>query len=292
VKELLAAGRAPLREARLAARLAHPHVAAVHDVVVTTGTVWVVQQLVRARSLAALIEDRGPLSVPAAIRLGRQVLAALRAVHAAGVLHLDVKPGNILVTPRGRAVLTDFGVSTTLAEAGDPPSGAVRGTPAYVAPERILGEPSTEKTDLWSLGATLYCAVEGRGPFGAGTGAATLWAAVNRPPDPFRLAGALAPVISGLLAKDPADRPDAVEALARLDRLAALCGAASGMEDAHPAGPDEEPQDDQDDPPQQLTAGQDHVDPGDDENDGDDPQQSTHETPTALGVTRLTEAAV
>src|SRR5690606_36803557 len=151
VKELVAPSSPPeqreiliertMREARIAARLHHPNIAAVHDVVLADDRPWIVMQLVPSRSLAEEVYDRGPLAVPTVARIGLEVLAGLRAAHAAGVLHRDVKPANILLTADGHAVLTDFGLATTLDDdsAGLTQQGVVMGTPAYLAPERAAG---------------------------------------------------------------------------------------------------------------------------------------------------------
>ncbi|WP_214322807.1 serine/threonine-protein kinase [Nonomuraea sediminis] len=221
-QEQQALARQSMREARVVARLAHPHIVTVHDVVVADGRPWIVLQLVGSRSLAGEIAERGPLPVSEVVRIGLEVLEALRSAHAAGVLHRDVKPANILLTCDGRAILTDFGLASTPGEDDVTSSGMVMGTPAYVAPERAGGGPSYAASDLWSLGVTLYSAVEGRAPFGGSTQLATLSAVVNAVPEPFRHAGPLAPIISALLAKDPDLRPDAAELQDQLVRLAAL----------------------------------------------------------------------
>ncbi len=209
-----------MREARIAARLTHPNIAAVYDVVLADERPWIVMQYVPSSSLATMIARRGALPVATVARIGLEVLAALRAAHAAEVLHRDVKPANILLTAEGSAILTDFGLATTMDEER-PPAGLVMGTPAYIAPERALGGPATALADLWSLGATLYSAVEGRAPFAEGSERATLSAVVTAEPAPFDKAGALAPVISGLLEKDPDARTDAAGAQEQLERVAA-----------------------------------------------------------------------
>ncbi|MGW4408030.1 serine/threonine-protein kinase [Nonomuraea sp. NPDC004702] len=212
-----------MREARLAARLSHPHIAAVYDVVVADERPWIVLQLVPSRSLADVIAERGPLSPPDAARLGLQVLEALSAAHADGIVHRDVKPGNILLNGDRHALLTDFGLATTLDDqANITQSGMVVGTPAYIAPERLRGGHATPQADLWSLGATLYAAVEGQSPFPHSGHLAALTAVLTSEPAPFHLAGPLAPVIAGLLTKDPARRIDGEEARRRLTRVAAL----------------------------------------------------------------------
>jgi serine/threonine protein kinase len=213
--------RQVLREARAAARLHHPCVTTVFDVVEEGGKPWLVMERVTARSLHEILGTSGPLPAPAVARIGLDVLAALEAAHAADIVHRDVKPANVLVDPAGHARLTDFGIATT---AGDPAltGGALIGSPPYMAPERATGEDSGPAADLWSLGATLYCAVEGHPPFEKDEAMATLMAVVTEePPTPVR-AGPLGPALLGLLAKDPARRSDPAQARAQLQ--AALTG--------------------------------------------------------------------
>ena len=156
-----------LREAKTAARLNHPGVVTVFDVVEEDGRPWIVMELVQARSLERVLADDGPLPVPDAAGIGRQLVSALATAHAAGVLHRDVKPSNVLLAPDGRAVLTDFGIATFEGDERLTQTGMVMGTPEFTPPERIRGEPATPSSDLWSLGATLYAAVQGRGPYAA-----------------------------------------------------------------------------------------------------------------------------
>jgi tRNA A-37 threonylcarbamoyl transferase component Bud32 len=201
------------REARTAARLSHPGVVTVFDVAEEDGRPWIIMELVEARSLDQIISRDGPLPPQRAAEAGRQLLAALAAAHAAGVLHRDVKPSNVLLAAGGRAVLTDFGIATF---EGDPrltQTGMVMGSPGFTAPERIRGNPATPASDLWSLGATLYAAVEGYGPFERLGGAITTMSAIiNEDPPSAPSAAALAPVIDALLRRNPADRPDAATA--------------------------------------------------------------------------------
>ncbi|WP_170223388.1 serine/threonine-protein kinase [Nonomuraea turkmeniaca] len=212
--------RRTLREARLTARLSHPRIAAVYDVVVADERPWIVLQLVPAPSLAQVIADQGPLPASAVARIGLEMLDALRAAHAGGIVHRDIKPANILITDNRHAILTDFGLASTLDDqACLTQEGTVVGTPAYIAPERARGGPATPQADLWSLGATLYAAVEGRAPFGLSSELATLSAVLTSDPAPFEHAGPLAPIIAGLLEKDPDRRTDAARAHEQLSTL-------------------------------------------------------------------------
>jgi hypothetical protein len=212
-----------LREARTAARLSHPNVVAIYDVAEDHGRPWIIMELIQARSLRDVLEQDGPLDPPAAARVGLQVLAALRSAHALGIMHRDVKPGNVLIEADGRAVLADFGIARAQDSTAITTSGVLVGSPSYIAPERAQGDPGGPASDLWSLGATLYAAVEGRPPYERGGALATLMAVVSDPPDPPRRAGPLWPLISGLLAADQARRPSADEA-ERLLRHAAESG--------------------------------------------------------------------
>ncbi|MEV4010280.1 serine/threonine-protein kinase [Nonomuraea angiospora] len=201
-----------IREARAAGRLDHPSVIVIHDVVEEDGRPWIVMQLVRSRSLAEVVRERGPLTVGQVAVIGGRVLDALRAAHATGVLHRDVKPENVLLADDGRVVLTDFGIASLEAEAGLTATGGLVGTPAYMPPERLNGEPARPESDLWSLGATLYAAVEGEPPFKRDSWAATVAAVLRDEPEPPARAGALRPVIMGLLRRSPAERLPAAEA--------------------------------------------------------------------------------
>ncbi|AVT40483.1 hypothetical protein C6W10_33045 [Plantactinospora sp. BB1] len=207
-----------LREARIAARLNHPNVVRVYDVVQDGDSPWIVMEYVPSRSVQQVLDSDGPLSPVRTAEVGLAVLAALRAAHSSGVLHRDVKPHNVLIAEDGRVVLTDFGLATV--DGGDGAltrDGVVIGSPQYVSPERAADGSSTVESDLWSLGATLYAAVEGRSPYRRPTTMATLTALAVAPPDPTRLAGPLRPVLAGLLRRDPRQRltADQVERMLR-----------------------------------------------------------------------------
>ncbi|QLQ36772.1 serine/threonine protein kinase [Micromonospora robiginosa] len=196
-----------LREARTAARLNHPNVVRVYDVVRVNGDPWLIMEYVPSRSLQEIIETDGPLPPRRAAEIGVAVHAALRAAHRAGVLHRDVKPANVLLALDGRVLLTDFGLAVF--EGGDGAMtrpGLVLGSPQYVAPERAAESVSSVEADLWSLGATLHAAVEGRSPYARSTAMATLAALASQPPDPAPHAGPLMPVLVGLLRRDPRNR--------------------------------------------------------------------------------------
>ncbi|MGW4795689.1 serine/threonine-protein kinase [Nonomuraea sp. NPDC004297] len=212
------------REARAAGRVAHPGVATVYDVLEERGHPWIVMQLVHSRTLGELIREDGPMSPSEAAAVGLRLMEALRAAHAAGVLHRDVKPDNVLIADDGRVVLTDFGIATTEDEAPVTRTGVLVGTPAFMAPERAAGGRAKPSSDLWSLGVTLYLAVEGHSPFHRDNALATLGAVMHAEPRPPARAGALAPVLLGLLRKDPATRMSLDEAARRLTAI--LAGTA------------------------------------------------------------------
>ncbi|MEV1243511.1 protein kinase [Nonomuraea sp. NPDC050022] len=196
-----------LREARAAARLrSHPSIVTVHDVVMDGGRPWIVMELIHGRSLDQIVRTDGPLSPRQAAWVGRHVLDALGAAHAMGVLHRDVKPGNVLLTDDGRVLLTDFGIATVAGDAALTQTGLLNGSPGYIAPERLRGEDDGPAADLWSLGATLYTAVEGGPGFSGPNAAAVMAAVLMRDPAPARLAGPLAPLLAALLEKDPQRR--------------------------------------------------------------------------------------
>jgi len=207
-----------LREARAASRLRHPNVVAVLDVI-RTDRPWIVMEYVPGRSLHEVVAERGPFDPRQSARIGLEILAALDEAHRAGIIHRDVKPQNVLLADDGRVVLTDFGLAV-VADGGVTVPDQVLGSPDFVAPECARTGVSTVECDLWSLGATLYALVEGAGPYHRATVVATLTALAAGPPDPMRRAGPLAPVILGLLDRDPRRRPDAVQLRRLLDEVA------------------------------------------------------------------------
>src|SRR4051812_8965475 len=201
-----------LREARAIARLNNVNVVRVFDVLRTDADPWIVMEYVPSRSLQDALAAEGPVNPIRAAEIGLGVLGALRAAHRAGVVHRDVKPGNVLIGADGRVVLTDFGLATVPGDPNVTRTGLVLGSPAYIAPERARDGTAGSGADLWSLGATLYAAVEGASPFARPSAIATLAALATENPPPARNAGPLKPVLNGLLRKDPTHRINAEEA--------------------------------------------------------------------------------
>ncbi|AYG84346.1 Serine/threonine-protein kinase PrkC [Streptomyces hundungensis] len=223
------------REARAAARVRHPSVIAVHDVTEHEGRPVIVMELVDGPSLDDVLTERGVLEPAEAAAIGAKVLQALAAAHRVGVLHRDVKPGNVLLDASGRVVLTDFGIAA-MDDPGDGSrthltrSGELVGSLDYLAPERAQGQDPGPASDIWALGATLYAAVEGAAPFRRTSTWSTLNAIVVDPLPEARRAGPLGPVLLRLMDKDPARRPDAETAARLLEEVAGGHGAA-------PSGP-------------------------------------------------------
>ncbi|MFJ8439807.1 serine/threonine-protein kinase [Kitasatospora griseola] len=205
-----------LREARALARLQHPHVVTIHHIVDTPELPhpWLVMELVAGGSLQDRLA-RGPLSPQEAARIGRGVLSALRAAHAAGIQHRDVKPANVLLRADGTSVLTDFGIAALSESTSLTATGALIGSPEFIAPERIRGHEGDPSSDLWSLGMTLYVAVEGHHPLRRATSIATLAAVLDEPLPPPRHSGPLGATLVSLLSRNPSDRPSPDQ----LDRL-------------------------------------------------------------------------
>ncbi|GAA2746400.1 hypothetical protein GCM10009868_31650 [Terrabacter aerolatus] len=223
-----------MREARITARLHHPNAVPVFDVVDHDGAPCLVMQYLPSRSLQAVLTERGPLPAREVAKVGAELASALAAAHRADIVHRDVKPGNVLIADDGTARITDFGISHALGDASLTSTGMVTGTPAYLAPEVARGTSSSAASDVFSLGATLYAAVEGAPPFGTGDNAMALLhrvasGSITPPSD-----GPLAGVLGAMLAADPADRPSMRDVSAELAEIAATGGpgAATGA----PAG--------------------------------------------------------
>ncbi|MFE2601430.1 serine/threonine-protein kinase [Streptomyces sp. NPDC059396] len=233
-----------MSEARIAARLHHPHIVSVFDRIdeIDKGAgCWLVLEYVPSRSLAQIMAADGPLAPERVAAIGRQIAGALAAAHAKGVVHGDVTPENILITEDGRtggvvgaldgiAKLTDFGIARALwSDAGHSLSGGVPGKPRYIAPEVARGGPLSREADLFSLGATLFAAVEGHSPYGQADGAiAYLGRAIEGRVEAPRRAGALTRLLTELLQKDPEGRPTAVRARELLGEIAPELGRAGG----------------------------------------------------------------
>ena len=220
-----------LREARAAAALQHPAVVQVYDVVTEAGRPWIVMELLDARSLADMVIEDGPVAARAVAKIGIALLGALEVAHANGVLHRDVKPANVLICSDGRCVLTDFGVARMPTDVQLTTPGMVLGSPHFISPERAMGNAFGPPSDLFSLGVTLYTAVEGRPPFDKGDAIETMHAVVEDPPAPTHRAGVLTEVLLGLLEKDPARRFDVTVARAMLREL--LAGPLASKAPAH-----------------------------------------------------------
>jgi eukaryotic-like serine/threonine-protein kinase len=194
------------REAQIAAALSHPSIIRIFDVVEHAGLPWIVMELLQARSLAEILTQDGPLAPRVAAKIGLALVGALQAAHDAGIIHRDIKPGNVLISTDGRCVLSDFGAAQQHQVSGGTTPGKVLGSAHYIAPERAVGHPAEPASDVFSLGVTLYAAVEGRPPFDRGDAVSTMRAVVQEPPESPRHAGPLTPLIGGMLAKDPQQR--------------------------------------------------------------------------------------
>ncbi|PSK96583.1 serine/threonine protein kinase [Murinocardiopsis flavida] len=195
-----------LREARICAGLSHPSIVTIHDVVEEGGRPWIVMELVRGQRLDKVIADNGPMPPRQVAEIGRQLLSALGTAHEHGVLHRDVKPANVLVLPDGRPVLSDFGIAVSDAEDRLTLTGKLPGSPGFVAPERLATGEMTQASDVWSLGATLYFAVEGRPAYDRKNLVELLNAPLTDFPDATVLAGPLRPVLYGMLQHDVEER--------------------------------------------------------------------------------------
>ncbi|PZG48285.1 serine/threonine protein kinase [Spongiactinospora gelatinilytica] len=215
------------REARTAARLNHPGIVQIYDVVEEDGRPWIIMELVDAQPLDEIVRLTGPVPVRLLSDIGRQILSALTAAHQAGVLHRDVKPSNILVTEDGRAVLTDFGVATAEGDSSLTQTGMVAGSPSFLAPERASGGIGGAASDLWSFGATLYAGLMGRSPFERADTMETLNAILTEEAVYGRIPKIFHAVLRGLLERDPARRLTAEQA----DRMLADIQAAQRARD-------------------------------------------------------------
>ncbi|MGW0820148.1 serine/threonine-protein kinase [Streptomyces sp. NPDC002845] len=218
-----------MREARALARLSDPHVVTVHQIIEDDPHPWIVMELVPGVSLERRLAD-GPLTPAEAARLGRQLLSALRAAHAAGIQHRDVKPANVLLRPDGTAVLTDFGIAALQGATALTVTGELVGSPEYMAPERVRGHGDDPAADLWSLGLVLYVCVEGVSPLRRETTLATLAAVLDDPVPSPAGSGPLAPALEALLVRDPAARPTAEQ----LDALLAKVESGTTLRLAKP----------------------------------------------------------
>ncbi|RVX45504.1 uncharacterized protein DUF3558 [Nonomuraea polychroma] len=207
-----------VREAQATARLRHPGIVELHDIVVEQGRPWLVMELLRGRTLDETVALRGPLPPRQVAGIGADVLDALNAAHARGLQHRDVKPGNIFLTDSGRVVLTDFGIAREEGQETLTETGMMIGSPGFIAPERLRGDKGGPASDLWSLAATLYLAAEGRPPFD-GSPSERIRATLKTRPRPAR--EPLGPVLAAMLARPATARPDAQTALRALRDIAA-----------------------------------------------------------------------
>src|SRR3954469_10112844 len=212
----LAKNRA-MREARITARLHHRNAVPVFDVVEHQGQPCLIMQFLPSVPLSTRLRADGPLTVREAATIGAQVASALTAAHQLGIVHRDVKPGNILITDDGTALISDFGISHALGDATLTSTGLVHGTPAYLAPEVARGAESSFASDVFSLGATLYAALEGGPPFGTDVNSiALLYRVASGEFDPPQRAGVLSPLLMQMLRSDPTLRPAMKEVASRL----------------------------------------------------------------------------
>jgi hypothetical protein len=218
------------REARLAARLNHPHVVAIYDLVEEDDHQWLVMEYVEGHNLAELVREQGAMPPDRAAGLLVQAAEALGAAHAAGVVHRDVKPSNILVTPEGQVKLSDFGIARAEADASLTQTGLVTGSPAYLAPEVASGQLATSACDVWSLGATLFHTLSGRPPYEVGDNVlGALYRIVNEEPPRLDDAGWLTPLVESSMNRDPAARWS-------MDQVVEFLRAGPGAQAPTPAG--------------------------------------------------------
>jgi eukaryotic-like serine/threonine-protein kinase len=234
------ANKRAMREARLTARLSHPHAVPVFDVVEQEGQLWLIMQFIPSITLAAVLEEGGPLQPDEAAHVGAEVASALTAAHAVGIVHRDVKPRNILIAEDGTALISDFGIAHALGDATLTSRGMIHGTPAYLAPEVARGNEANFASDVFSLGATLYCVLEGTPPFGTDDNSMALLhrVASGQFPPPQR-SDVMTPVILEMLSTDPEARPSMRAVADRLARLAAGGRSRASGETLPPPAPAE-----------------------------------------------------
>jgi serine/threonine protein kinase len=227
------ANRRAMREARTAARLHHPHAVSVFDVVEQDGQLWLVMPFIASITLAAVLQEVGPLQPDEAAKMGAQVASALTAAHAVGIVHRDVKPGNILIAEDGTALISDFGIAYGLGDATLTSSGMIHGTPAYLAPEIARGDGANFASDVFSLGSTLYSAMEGRPPFGTDDNTMALLhrVASGQFPAPQHC-GPLTPLVLDMLSADPSRRPSMRAVADSLARLSVASPSSAALPDS------------------------------------------------------------
>ncbi len=216
------ASRRALREGRIAARLHHPHAIAVYDVAEADNHPWLIMEYLPSVSLAAMLDERPLIGHIETARIGAQVASALAAAHAAGIVHRDVKPANVLIGAGGNVKITDFGISRATGDVTVTATGMVAGTPAFLSPEVARGVNPEPPSDVFSLGSTLYMMVEGHPPFGRSENTlALLHAVAAGAVDAPRNIGPLTPLLTEMLRVDPAERPTMRQVQAGLERVAA-----------------------------------------------------------------------
>ena len=212
--------RRAMREARSAAALNHPNAVAVYDVVDHEGAPWLVMEYVEGETLADVIAREGALDPRRVAAIGSQLASALNRAHERGIVHRDIKPGNVLMDRSGRPKISDFGIARGLGDEALTQTGFVTGTPGYLSPELARGEDPDAASDVWALGATLYGAVEGHPPFAPRQNPIALLQDIARgEPEPMELAGPLGGAIAAMMAKDPTQRWDMATAADQLGRI-------------------------------------------------------------------------
>jgi serine/threonine protein kinase len=229
IKELhLPAGTSPqdrqvfeervLREARTAGRLNDPGIVTVYDVVQEQGATYIVMELVESPTLEDVVAQRGPLPAAFVAKVAEQLLSALETAHAAGIVHRDVKPANVMVAPNGRVKLADFGIAQSIEDPRLTTSGTLIGSPTYISPERLLGQDASPASDLWALGATLFFAVEGYGAYQRPTTPAVIQAIMNERAQVRIAQGPMAELITGLMDQNPQTRLNPMQARTLIDQ--------------------------------------------------------------------------